>query len=323
MTREEEVYVGVDVSKDQLDVAVYPKGTAWRDENNEVGINELVSRVKRLRPKLVVMEATGGYEVPLASTLQVSGLPLRVVNPRQARDFARSTGKLAKTDRIDAEVLAKFGEGAKLEARPLADEQTQELSAILTRRSQLVAMLGAERNRFRSARKAVRPRIEAHIEWLAQELSDIDNELEAAVKKTPAWRAKDQILKSTPGVGKVVSLTLLAELPELGSLNRKEIASIVGVAPLNRDSGLLRGRRMVWGGRARVRRVLYMAARTAVRWNPVLRDFYHHLRDAGKPEKVAITACMRKMLLILNNMLRDGSQWDPNHVPVHSRITAQ
>ncbi len=320
--RDQQVYVGVDVSKDYLDVAVQPTGVAWRVQNNDSEIQELVSRLKDLRPKLVVMEATGRYEMPLAGGLQLKGVPMRVVNPRQAREFARSTGKLAKTDSIDAEALARFGEGAKLEPRALPDEQTQRLSAILTRRSQVLKMLTAERNRRGSAPEAVRPRIESHIEWLKREMSDIEKDLETAVKESPAWRSKDHILKSTPGVGPVVSLTLLADLPELGTLNRKEIANLVGVAPLNRDSGRFRGRRTVWGGRARVRRVLYMAARTAVRHNPVLRDFYDRLRHAGKPDKVAITASMRRLLLILNNMLRNGTRWDPHYASISSPISA-
>lgn len=308
------VYVGIDVSKSHLDVAVRPSGEAWRVANNDTGIEQLACRLKEMEPQLVVMEATGNYEMPVAAALQVAGVAVRVVNPRQARDFARSTGRLAKTDAIDAEALALFAEGVKPQPRPLPDAQAQHLSAIVTRRSQLVGMLTAESNRLGRAPQPVRRRVQAHIDWLKQELCNVDDDLNAAVKESPMWRAKDQILTSTPGVGKVVSLTLLADLPELGTLNRKEIAHLVGVAPLNRDSGLFRGKRIVWGGRARVRRALYMAALAATRHNPVIKAFYQRLCAAGKAKKVALIACMRKLLLILNNMLRHGTLWGPPHM---------
>ncbi|MCH7624837.1 MAG: IS110 family transposase [Chloroflexi bacterium] len=308
------IYVGIDVSKSHLDVAIRPSGEAWRAANDEAGIEQLVSRLKEMEPELVLMEATGKYEMPLAAAVQVGGVAVRVINPRQARDFARSTGRLAKTDAIDAEALALFAEGVKPQPRPLPDAQTQHLSAVLTRRSQLVGMLTAEKNRLGRAPQPVRRRVQAHIDWLKQELRNVDDDLNTAVKESPMWHAKDQILTSTPGVGKVVSLTLLADLPELGTLNRKEIAHLVGVAPLNRDSGLFRGKRIVWGGRARVRRALYMAALVATRYNPVIKAFYQRLCAAGKAKKVALVACMRKLLLILNNMVKHGTLWGPPHM---------
>ena len=245
------VYVGIDVSKDHLDVAERPKGDVSRIANDDGDINKLVSELKALKPHLIVMEATGGYEMPLAGALAAGGLPVSVVNPRQVRDFARSTGKLAKTDSIDARVLAHFAEAIRPTPRPLPDAQAQHLSAVLTRRNQLVGMLTAEKNRLGRAPQPVRRRVQAHIDWLKQELDNVDDDLNIAVKESPMWHAKDQILTSTPGVGKVVSLTLLAELPEVGTLNRKEIAHLVGVAPLNRDSGLFKGKRIVWGAPTR------------------------------------------------------------------------
>jgi transposase len=307
------VYVGIDVSKSHLDVAVRPTGESWRVKNSEADIEQLMVRLGKLDPDLVVTEATGNYEMPLAAALQVAGLPIRVVNPRQARDFARSTGKLAKTDSIDARALAHFAEAVRPQPRVLPDKEAQRLAAILTRRSQLVCMLTAERNRLGRAPGLLRRRLQAHIKWLGKELSQTDGDLSAAVKDSPMWAAKDQILTSTPGVGRVSSFTLLADLPELGSLNRKEVAALVGVAPLNRDSGAFRGKRIVWGGRARVRQALYMATLAATRHNPIIRDFYHRLCAAGKPKKVALVACMRKLLLILNCMVRDGTRWDPNN----------
>ncbi len=307
------VYVGIDVSKVHLDVAVRPTGETWKIGNNEADIEQLMVRFGKLEPDLVVMEATGNYEIPLAAALQVAALPIRVVNPRQARDFAKSTGKLAKTDSIDALALAHFAEAVRPQPRALPDQETQRLAAILTRRSQLVGMLTAERNRLGHAPRILLRRLQAHIKWLGKELSQTDDDLRDAVKDTPMWAAKDQILTSAPGVGRVSSITFLADLPELGSLNRKEIATLVGVAPLNRDSGAFRGKRSIWGGRARVRQVLYMATLAATRHNPIVRDFYHRLCAAGKPKKVALVACMRKLLLILNCMVRDGTLWDPNN----------
>ena len=315
---DEQVYVGIDVSKSHLDIAVLPTEESWRVNNDEADIEQLVVRFGELEPELVMMEASGSYEMPLAAALQVAGLPVRVVNPRQARDFAKATGKLAKTDSIDAAVLAHFAEAVKPQPRALPDKETRDLAAILARRSQLTGMLTAERNRLSRAPRPLRRRLKAHINWLHKELSRTDDDLRSAVKGSPMWAARDQILTSTPGVGEVVSFTLLADLPELGSLNRKEIATLVGVAPLNRDSGAFRGKRIVWGGRARVRRALYMGALVATRHNPVIRDFYHKLCAAGKPKKLALVACMRRLLLILNCMVRDGHRWDPTNYSTSS-----
>jgi transposase len=249
-------------------------------------------------------------ECPLAAALAVSGVPLVVTNPRQVRDFARATGRLAKTDVIDARVLAHFAAAMQPESRRLPDSQEQELKAILARRRQLIEMLTAERNRLHSARsKAVKANIKAHIDWLEKEMTRIDRDLEQSIRQSPIWREKDDLLKSVPGVGPVLSTTILADLPELGLLNRRQIAALVGVAPFNRDSGNLRGKRTVWGGRSAIRAALYMATLVASRHNPVIRAFYHRLCAAGKPKKVALTACMRKLLTILNAMLKHRTPW--------------
>lgn len=306
-------YVGVDVAKDWLDVAQRPEGAPWRVSNDERGIAALVERLVQLRPALVVLEATGGMEMPVVGALVIVQLPTAVVNPRQVREFARATGRLAKTDAIDAQVLAQFGEAVRPELRPFPDAATQELSALLTRRRQLVGMLTAEKNRLRTAAKAVRADVQEHIRWLERRLSDLDGQLAQSIRSSPSWRELDNLLKSTPGVGPVLSVTLLAELPELGTLGRKEIAALVGVAPLNWDSGHLRGKRRVWGGRSRVRAALYMAALVAARRNPVIRAFYERLVEAGKPKKVALTACMHKLLTILNAMIRHRTPWSVEH----------
>ncbi len=306
-------YVGVDVAKDWLDAAQRPEGAPWRVSNDERGIAALVERLVQLRPALVVLEATGGMEMPVVGALVVAQLPTAVVNPRQVREFARATGRLAKTDAIDAQVLAQFGEAVRPELRPFPDAATQELSALLARRRQLVGMLTAEKNRLRTAAKAVRADVQEHIRWLERRLSDLDGQLAQSIRSSPSWRERDNLLKSTPGVGPVLSVTLLAELPELGTLGRKEIAALVGVAPLNWDSGHLRGKRRVWGGRSRVRAALYMAALVAARRNPVIRAFYERLVEAGKPKKVALTACMHKLLTILNAMIRHRTPWSVEH----------
>jgi transposase len=317
------VFAGIDVSKANLDVAVRPVEVEWRSPNTDAGAKQVAARLKDLRPDLVVLEATGGMEGTAASALAILGVSVVVVNPRQVRDFAKSTGRLAKTDVLDARVLAHFAEAVKPEPRPLPDEQARQLSALLSRRRQISEMLTAERNRLHSADRTVRRRLKVHIRWLERELSDINDDLDGAIKESPLWRVKDDILKSVPGIGTVVSFTLLSELPELGQLNRKEIAALAGVAPLNRDSGTLAGRRTVWGGRTRVRAALYMAALVASRYNPVIRDFYLRLCTAGKPKKVALTACMRKLLLILNSMIRHKEKWsDPAPHPRSLPISA-
>jgi transposase len=305
-------YVGIDVSKDQLDIAVRPTGETWSMPNDASGITEVVQRVAQLHPKLVVLEATGGLQMPVATALASAGLPLAMVNPRQVRDFARATGKLAKTDQLDAQVLAHFAEAVRPTPYPLPDAQTQELTALLTRRHQVVEMLTAEKNRLRTTRESVRQRVQDHIRWLEQELADLDDDLERTLRESPLWREKDNLLRSVPGIGRVLSITLLADLPELGTLSRHQIAALVGVAPLNRDSGRFWGKRTVWGGRARVRAALYMAALTATRYNPIIKAFYRRLCGVGKARKVALTACMRKLLIILNSMVKHQQTWTPD-----------
>jgi|HubBroStandDraft_6_1064221.scaffolds.fasta_scaffold78728_2 transposase len=301
-------FVGIDVSKAQLDVALGDNEGTFSIANDEHGIRELL---KRLTPgaDLVILEATGGLEVAVAGALATAGIAVAVVNPRQVREFARATGRLAKTDRLDAQVLARFGEAVKPPVRPLKDEQAQALEALVMRRSQLVAMLTAEKNRRTNAAKVIRRSIDEHIRWLEKRLSGFDDELSDLIRATPIWRARDELLRSVPGVGAVLSVTLLAHLPELGTLTRKQIAALAGLAPFNRDSGTLRGSRCIWGGRAQVRRVLYMATVAAVRANPNIRSFYTVLRQRGKHPKPALTACMRKLLVILNAVLRTNTPW--------------
>ena len=312
--KEELSYVGIDVAKARVDVAVRPSGDIWSEDYDEAGIEGLVVRLQTLGPAAVVLEATGGLEVPLASALAAAALPVAVVNPRQVRDFAKATGRLAKTDALDAQVLAHFAEAVRPAIRQLRDADTQELNAMTTRRNQVMTMLVAERNRLGRALPAVRASSQAHIAWLEQELKDLDDGLRQTLRQSPVWREKDDLLRSVPGVGEQLSVSLLAYLPELGTLNRKQIAALVGVAPINRDSGTMRGRRGVWGGRARVRMVLYMGALVASRHNPVIRQFYQRLLAAGKSKKVALTACMRKLLVILNGMVKSGQRWNPQNL---------
>jgi transposase len=306
----ERVYVGFDVSKETLDMAVHASEQRWEFANTVKGIDEALPILGNLSPTLVVLEATGGMEYPLAAALAVANIPVAVVNPRRVRDFARATGRLAKTDAIDALVLADFAAAIHPPSCPLPDDQAQELKAILTRRGQLIEMLTAERNRLHSARsKAVKAHIQAHIAWLEKEMIQINDDLGHRIRETPAWQEKDDLLKSVPGVGPVLSTTILADLPELGLLNRRQIAALVGVAPFNCDSGHLRGKRTIWGGRSVVRSALYMSTLVATRYNPVIRGFYQHLLAVGKPKKVALTACMRKLLTILNAMLKHQTPW--------------
>ncbi len=310
---DKKIYIGIDVSKTSLDIGVFPTGECWKMGNDEEGITALLPRLKQLSPERIVIESTGGLEVPLVSELIAVHLPAVVVNPRQVRDFAKATGRLAKTDAIDAFILARFGEAIKPEIRPVRDEQSQDLEALLSRRRQLVSMLTAEKNRLSSARKHIKKDISIHIKWLEKRLSDVNNNLKKLIETTPAWQVKSEIIQSVPGAGPVLSVSLLAGLPELGSLNRKEIAALVGVAPLNRDSGFFRGSRKVWGGRAHIRSVLYMSTLAAIRCNPVLKLFHQRLIARGKKPKVAITACMRKLLTIINAMIRDQSLWLVNN----------
>lgn len=304
-------YVGIDVSKDALDVAVQPRRPLKRFPNSESGISEAVVCIVELVPALVVMEATGGLETSLAGALSEAGITVVVINPRQARDYAKSVGRLAKTDAIDAQILADFAAAVHPEPRALADAQARQLKGILARRRQLNEMITAERNRLPRAPRALHQRIRKHIAWLQQELTDMDSELRQFIEGSPLWRAKDDLLQSVPGIGPVLSCTLVAELPELGTLDRKSIAALVGVAPLNHDSGRMRGKRSCWGGRATVRAALYMGTLAATRCNPVIRSFYQRLCTAGKAKKAAITACMRKLLTIVNSMIAHHAPWNP------------
>jgi len=321
MTENTKVYVGIDVSKAHLDVSVGTHQASWQVENNLVGIGELVEKLSEVRPALIVLEATGGYEMAAAGALALAKLPVAVVNPRQVRDFAKSLGRLAKTDRIDALVLARFGEAVQPEPRALADAQTQQLQAILGRRRQLIEMLVAENNRLHLVHKDVLVNLKDHIAWLEQSLDNLDKDLQDLLKNSPIWHEKDDLLRSVPGVGRVLSTTLLAELPELGTLNRKKIAALVGVAPYNCDSGKMHGKRAIWGGRASIRSVLYMATLSATRCNPVIRAFYERLIQAGKEAKVALVACMRKLLTILNAMMRNQKHWESALAITKTRAT--
>lgn len=303
-------YVGIDVAKDRLDIAIRPSGTCWSASNNDAGIDAVRGRLAELAPALIVMEASGGYERPVAAALAATGLPVAVVNPRQARDFARAIGQRAKTDALDARALAHFAEVARPSVQPMRDDEAHALADLVTRRRQVVGMLTAERSRLHGAVVPLRARIEAHVAFLKAELAELDEELDRAIRSSPIWRENDALLQSVKGVGPVVSTTLLAELPELGTLEHKRLAALVGVAPFNRDSGTLRGKRAVWGGRAHVRHALYMAAVVAARHNPVIKTFYERLLAAGKPKKVALTACMHKLLTILNAMLKHRTLWE-------------
>ena len=304
-------FVGIDVAKAELEVVVRPSGARWTVTNNPVGLAQLQERLQASAPSLIVLEATGGYEVAVVAVLATAALPVVVLNARQVRDFARATGRLAKTDAIDAGVLAHFAEVVRPPVRPLPDTMTQSLQAWLLRRRQLVEMLLAEEQRRSRAPRPIQRQIDQHVRWLRAQLGAVEKDLAQTLRESPVWREKDNLLRSVPGVGPVLTTTLLGDVPELGQLNRKQIAALIGVAPLNRDSGTYRGRRAVWGGRAHVRATLYMATLTAARYNPVIRAFYERLVAAGKPKKVALTACMRKLLTILNAMIARRTAWKP------------
>jgi len=304
------MFIGIDVAKDRLDVHVRPGGEAFAVARDGEGVAALVERLQGVGPGLIVLEATGGFEQVVAAGLAGAGLPVVVVNPRQIRDFARALGRLAKTDRIDAEVIALFAERVRPELRPLPDDQARELDELVTRRRQVIEMMVAEGNRARRlTSRRLQKRIAHHQAVLQKELTEIERELDDTIRKSPIWRETEDLLKSVPGIGNATARTLIAELPELGSLDRRKIAALVGLAPFNRDSGTLRGRRMIAGGRAPVRAVLYMAALVASRRNPLIRAFYQRLLAAGKPKKLALTACMRKLLTILNAIVRDRTPW--------------
>jgi len=301
---------GIDVSKDWLDVALGEE--SLRVANEAAGVSSLIERLQAMSVELVVMEATGGYETQAASAIAAAGLKLAVVNPRQVRDFAKATGRLAKNDRIDAHVIAAFGQAIEPQITHLPDEQARELQGLLVRRSQLLGMRVQESNRLALMQGAMRKQIKSHIAWLDQAIDEVNTDLTARLRQSPVWREKDELLRSLKGIGPITSGTLMSSLPELGELDRRSIAALVGVAPFNRDSGAFRGRRAIWGGRAHVRHVLYMAAIAAVRSNPVIKPFYERLIARGKPHKVAMVACMRKMLTILNAMMRSNTPWTPS-----------
>lgn len=306
--------VGLDVAKDRIDVHVWPDDESFAVEYDEAGLKRLVRRLKELQPTLIVLEATGGYEVTVAAALADAGLPVAVVNPRQVRDFARATGQLAKTDRLDARVLAHFAEAVRPPVRPLATEAAQKLGALVARRQQLVEMRAAELNRQRQAReRRVQQRIAAHVTWLGREIEALEEEIKRLIRGSSVWREKEDLLTSMPGIGDITAHALIAELPELGHLTRRRIAALVGIAPLNQDSGQHRGRRRIGGGRPAVRRALYMATQVAVRYNPPLATFYLRLTTAGRPKQLAVIAAMRKLLTTLNAMLRDQRPWQPQN----------
>jgi transposase len=304
-----ELFIGIDVAKDVLDVALRPTGEGWQVTNDEVGIADLVKRLRVLRPTLIVLEATARLHVAAVGALAAAGLPVQAVNPRQVRDFGKATGKLAKTDAIDARVLAHFADAVRPPIRTLPDAQTQALSMLLARRRQQVEMLSAERNRRTGVSPSIRAEIDEHVTWLTARLKQADRDLLRLLRDSPLWRERDDLFEGVPGVGPIVTATNVADLPELGRLSHKQIAALVGVAPLNRDSGQMRGKRAIWGGRSAVRAALYMAAASATRWNPVIQAFYQRLVASGKLRKVALVACMHKLLTILNAMVRTNSSW--------------
>jgi transposase len=309
-----EHFVGIDVSKDHLDIAIRPSQQPIRFLNTDEGVDGLIQHLRPCNPALIVLEATGRYHQLVLSRLLAEGLPAIAINPRQARDFARAIGRLAKTDTIDADVLAEFAEKIRPQLRSMADEATQELEALCTRRRQLVSMLSAEKNRHHTAPKRVRTEIQRHIHWLEKEIGQLEKDLDRQIRSSPAWREKDDLLRTCKGIGPVTTHTMLSCLPELGCLSGRQIAALVGVAPFNDDTGKHRGRRHVQGGRFDVRAVLYMATLAAIRHNKTIRQFHSRLITAGKAKKVAITACMRKLLTILNAMLRDKKPWQPDFV---------
>ena len=309
-----QVFVGIDVAKAQLDIALRPTGESWAVTNDDAGIADLVPRLQEVAPQLIVLEATGSYQRAVVAALVAAGLPVAVVNPRHARDFAKATGQLAQTDALDARALTHFAEAVRLMPRPLPDTQADELRALLARRRPLVTMRTAEQHRLGSAPPRLQPDIQAHITWLNTRLTTLDDDLDTTLRASPVWQEREELLRSVPGIGPVCARTLLLDLPELGTLSRQRLAALVGVAPLNRDSGTLRGSRTTWGGRAHVRATLFMSTLVAVRYHPVFKAFYERLRAAGKAAKVALTACMRKLLTILNAMVKHHASWQAEEV---------
>ncbi len=306
------IAVGIDVAKNKLDIAVRPLKTWDTVPYNEKGIDKIIKALGKLEPDIIAVEATGGLESRLSIALFEASLPIAVVNPRQVRDFAKATGRLAKTDRIDADIIAHFGEAIKPKIRPLKDAQQRELADLLTRRRQLVDMRKAEQQRLSSVVGSVKKSIQSHVKWLNMCIDDIDRDISDLMAKNANFKQQNKIVTSVPGVGPIMSATLGAFLPELGTIGRKQIAALAGVAPFNRDSGRFSGKRIIWGGRANLRSVLYMSTLTAIRCNPVIKKFYNRLIEAGKAKKVAITACMRKLLTILNAMVKNKTLWQKN-----------
>lgn len=306
-------FVGIDVSKQQLDVHVRPDNRRYQFPYDQAGLAALFEELHRLQPSLIVLEATGGYEHQLVAELANCQHPVAVVNPRWVRNFARASGELAKTDAIDGAVLSDFAEKMRPQPRPIPDDDLSELRALIVRRRQLVDMIVAEKNRQEKAPKRIARQIQTHINWLQKRLTEADDDLRRHIEASPIWKAKDDLLQSTPGIGPACSMTLLAALPELGCLSRHQIAALVGVAPFNKDSGKSRGRRTTQGGRANVRCVLFMSTLAAIRFNPVIARYYRHLLAVGKPKMVAMVACMRKLLTILNAMLKSGTPWNSNY----------
>ena len=311
MEKKKNAFIGIDVSKKRLDVCVLPTGEIFKEANTQNGLDSLVEKLGEFTGGLVVLEATGGLQNAASAALHEAGFNVSVVNPRQVRHFAKAMGVLAKTDRIDAKVLAQFAQKVRPEPRPLKDKQTQYLSELMARRRQLLGMIGMEKNRMGTASKAMKRRIRTNLKWLEEQLAELDKDLDKFIKGSPILLAKQDLLKSVPGVGPVLARTLMASLPELGSLNRHKVSALVGVAPLNRDSGQFRGQRKCWGGRVVVRNALYMATLSAIQHNPLIKAHYRKLRGDGKKFKVAVVACMRKLLVILNAMVRENQPWKP------------
>lgn len=312
MTEPAETFIGIDVSKAYLDVAVHGPAQLWRVANSDVGIAELIPQLQALQPTLIVLEASGGLELVLVAELAAAHLPVVVTNPRRVRNFARATGRLAKTDKLDAQMLAHFAAALRPTQRPLPTAQAEHLTALLTRRRQIVDMLTMEQNRLHTVRPPMRPDITEHLMWLREKLAKLDTEIDDFIHGSPLWSDTDALLQSVPGVGPITASTIVALLPELGTLNRQEIAALVGLAPIAKESGKKQGKRRIFGGRAPVRSVLYMAALVATKHNPVIKRFYQHLLTQGKEKKVALTACMRKLLVILNAMVRTRQAWQPS-----------
>jgi len=302
-------HIGIDVAKDSMEVAEHESQQNWSFTNDEPGIAKLIKMMKKLGAKLIVMEATGGYEIGIAAELHSQGFPVAVVNPRYIRDFARSAGILAKTDVLDAYVIARYAAVMQPAARALPAEETRRLGVIMMRRRQIIVMRTSEKNRLRQADSAVKEGIKSHINWLDQELDNINKELKQMIETNPEWKEKNDIIQSVPGVGQNLAITILSDFPELGQLNRKQAAALTGVAPFNRDSGLMKGKRSIWGGRGVVRTAVYMCIVSAIRFNPQIKTFYQRLVKAGKMRKVAMVACMRKLLCILNVMLKNHATW--------------